>query len=334
MLIIASKKSGACKARKSKRGPRAGLVKKVRPISVATPITPIPPKVEISAPAPVEARGDNLQLYLREIGQIKLLTPVEEKALARRVQKGDKKAREHMIVANLRLVVKIARDYEGVGLPLLDLINEGNIGLMKGVERFDPDRGAKLSTYASWWIKQAIRSALANQSKTIRLPVHVVEAVGDIRKAEVKLHDILQRPPTDEELADHLGLQPSRVRQYRLAAKSPVSLDAPLEAGETQSIAEVVADTNAAAPFDHILQENDSVLVREALSTLSPRETMILTLRYGLDGETPKTLEEVGTRFQVSRERVRQIQDEALKKLRTKIEARDNPGLDGDALAA
>ena len=151
-------------------------------------------------------RGDNLQLYLREIGQVKLLTPAEEIALAKRIKKGDKQAREHMIKANLRLVVKIARDYDGLGLPLLDLINEGNIGLMKGVERFDPAKGAKLSTYAAWWIKQAIKRALANQSKTIRLPVHVVDKVAHIRRAEVNLREAFDREPTDEEVADHLGL--------------------------------------------------------------------------------------------------------------------------------
>src|SRR5437868_15475771 len=145
------------------------------------------------------AHPDALQLYLREIGQVKLLTPKEEIALAKRIQRGDELAREHMIKANLRLVVKIARDYEGLGLPLLDLVNEGNIGLMKGVERFDPKKGAKLSTYAAWWIKQSIKRALANQSKTIRLPVHVVDKMAHIRRAEMKLHDTLDREPPDEE---------------------------------------------------------------------------------------------------------------------------------------
>src|ERR1043165_8585212 len=167
------------------------------------------------------AQGNTLQLYLREIGQVKLLTPAEEIVLAKRIKKGDEAAREHMIKANLRLVVKIARDYEGQGLPLLDLINEGNIGLMKGVERFDPAKGANLSTYASWWIKQAIKRALSNQSKTIRLPDHVVDKLANIRRAEVKLHEILDRDPTDEELADFLGLDVRRVKIYRQGAKTP-----------------------------------------------------------------------------------------------------------------
>ena len=202
-------------------------------------------------------RGDTLQLYLREIGQVKLITPQEEIALAKRIKKGDRKAREKMITANLRLVVKIARDYEGLGLPLLDLINEGNIGLMKGVERFNPRKGAKLSTYASWWIKQCIMRALANQSKTIRLPVHVVDKVAHIRKAEVKLREAFDRDPTDQEVADHLGLNPRRIQQYRDASKAPVSLDAPMGADEPKQISEVVADPNAAAPFDRLIREND-----------------------------------------------------------------------------
>src|SRR5215471_9305979 len=178
------------------------------PVQLEPARTPEPVRAAEPAAAPAHRQeaGDTLQLYLREIGQVKLLTPEEEIILAKRIKRGDEKAREQMIKANLRLVVKIARDYEGQGLPLLDLINEGNIGLMKGVERFDPSKGAKLSTYASWWIKQAIKRALSNQSKTIRLPDHVVDKLANIRRAEVKLHEILDRDPTDEELADFLRL--------------------------------------------------------------------------------------------------------------------------------
>ena len=186
---------------------------------------------------PVESQsGDTLQLYLREIGQVKLLTPKEELLLARRIRRGDKQAREHMIKANLRLVVKIAREYEGLGLPLLDLINEGNIGLMKGVERFDLNKGAKLSTYASLWIKQAIRRALSNQSKTIRLPVHVFDKMTHIRRAEVKLRETLDREPTDEEVADDLGLNARRIRQYRAASRAPVSLDSPISSEDPTTV--------------------------------------------------------------------------------------------------
>ena len=290
-----------------------------------------------SAPdsVPVEsARGDTLQLYLNEIGRVKLLNREEEIQLAKRIKKGDKRAREKMITANLRLVVKIARDYEGLGLPLLDLINEGNIGLMKGVERFDPTKGAKLSTYAAWWIKQAIMAALANQAKTIRLPAHVIERVTKMRRAEVTLRETFDREPTDQELADHLGLDARRIRQYRQAAKAPVSLDAPLGDDEPNRISDVVADPNAAAPFDRIVQENDAGLVRDAMAGLSERETAILGLRFGLDGAKPKTLEEIGAQFKLSRERIRQIQDEALVKMRAQIEERDSPTLEAAALAA
>jgi RNA polymerase primary sigma factor len=275
-----------------------------------------------------------LQLYLREIGQVKLLTREEEIKLARRVQRHDKRAREQMITANLRLVVKIARDYENLGLPLLDLINEGNIGLMKGVERFNPNKGAKLSTYAAWWIKQSIMSALANQSKTIRLPAHVVERVGKMRRAEMKLQEILRREPTDQELGQEVGLDARRIRRYRDASRAPVSLDAPLGDDDSEKISEAVADPNAQAPFERLLKENDAGLVREALGILNEREMSIVAMRFGLDDESPKTLEEVGEHFQVSRERIRQIQDEALRKMRRRIEKQDTPLIEPAALAA
>src|SRR6185436_18971400 len=181
-------------------------------------------RVEQSETTSPGSERTSLQVYLQEIGQTKLLSPNEEIVLAKRIQKGNKKAREQMINANLRLVVKIARDYEGLGLPLLDLINEGNIGLMKGVERFDPKKGAKLSTYASWWIKQSIKRALANQSKTIRLPVHVVDKLFHLRRATTKLEEVLGREPSDEELAAELDFTVARVKQLRRASRAPVSL--------------------------------------------------------------------------------------------------------------
>jgi RNA polymerase primary sigma factor len=261
---------------------------------------------------------------------VKLLTPAEEIILAKRIRKGDDLAREHMIKANLRLVVKIARDYEGLGLPLLDLINEGNIGLMKGVERFNPAKGAKLSTYASWWIKQSIKRALANQSKTIRLPVHVVDTVAQIRRVEARLHETLDREPTDEEIASELDLDPRRLRQYRLAAKAPISLETPLgNDDDSERVSEVVADANAAAPFERVLKENDSAMLKEVFSTLSSRERTILTLRFGLEDDTPRTLEEIGGEFGVTRERIRQIQNEALKKLRAKVRKKEQSTVDG-----
>ncbi|HEX5221988.1 MAG TPA: sigma-70 family RNA polymerase sigma factor [Verrucomicrobiae bacterium] len=279
-----------------------------------------------AAAAPEDAyRPDALHLYLREIGRVKLLTPQEEIALARRIKRGDKAAREHMIKANLRLVVKIAREYEGLGVPLLDLINEGNLGLMKGVEKFDPNKGAKLSTYAAWWIKQNIRLALANQSKTIRLPVHVVDRLAHLRKAEVKLRETLGHEPSEEELAEELNLDARRVKRYRQASLAPVSLDAPIGDDDSNKVAEVVADPNASQPFDRLARETDTELVREVLGTLTPREGAILSLRFGLEDGTQRSLEEVGEHFDLTRERIRQIQELALKKLRARMEARDRP---------
>ncbi|HZI32337.1 MAG TPA: sigma-70 family RNA polymerase sigma factor, partial [Candidatus Binatia bacterium] len=275
---------------------------------------------------PESLEGNTLQLYLREIGRVKLLTPDEEIKLARKVRRGDKQAREDMIKANLRLVVKIAKDYAGLGLPLLDLINEGNIGLMKGVERFDPGVGAKVSTYASWWIKQAIKRALANQSKTIRLPVHVVDKLAHIRKSEVKLRESLDREPTDDEVAHDLGLNPRRIRQYRESSRAPVSLDAPIgQDSDSTLISETVADANAAAPYDSLVWNNDNELMQEVLATLDARESRILAMRFGLDDGRPKSLEEVGQEIGVTRERIRQIQEQALQKMRVKIEKRDHP---------
>jgi RNA polymerase primary sigma factor len=287
------------------------------------------PEVKV---APVEAGisfgKDSLQLYLNEIGRVKLLTPEEEYALAKRVQGGDKMAREKMITANLRLVVKLARNYEGLGLPLLDLINEGNIGLMKGVERYDPNKGSKLSYYAMWWIKQSMMRALSYQSKTIRLPVHVVEKMAYIRRAEVKLREDFGREPSDKEIAEHLGVPARRIQQYRTASKAPISLDAPIGHDEPDPISDSIADANAAAPFDRLIKENNRGLVREALATLNPRESRILAMRFGLDNGSPKTLEEIALRFDVTRERIRQIQEGALKKMRAKIEASEKPQME------
>jgi RNA polymerase primary sigma factor len=265
--------------------------------------------------------GDTaIKLYLREIGQVRLLTPQEEVELAAKIKRGDKKAREQMIKANLRLVVKIARDYEGLGLPLLDLISEGNIGLMKAVERFDPAKGGKLSTYGAWWIKQSIKRALANQSKTIRLPVHLVDRISRMRRVAMKLHEELGREPTDEELGEELGMTASRVGQLRTAAIRPASLDAPIGDDESNSFAEVVQDENAETPYEQLEGKTVTAMLQEMVTKLDPREATILRYRFGLDGGTEKTLEEVGQKFGVTRERVRQIQNIALAKLRRMVE--------------
>jgi len=298
-----------------------------RAAAVSGSASPAPAAQAAASPADAY-RPDALHLYLREIGQVKLLTPKEELTLARRIRRGDKTAREHMIKANLRLVVKIARDYEGLGVPLLDLINEGNLGLMKGVEKFDPGKGAKLSTYAAWWIKQNIRLALANQSKTIRLPVHVVDRLAHLRRAEVKLRETLGHEPSEDELAHELNLDARRVRKYRQASLAPVSLDAPVGDEQSDRVAEIVADPNAALPFERLARHTDTELMREVLTTLTPRESAILSLRFGLADGTQRSLEEVGQHFDLTRERIRQIQELALNKLRARMEQRDQRASD------
>ena len=305
-----------------------GLPRRRRAAAQAQTELPVVADIVQQSPAqdtpPVESlAGDSYALYLREIGQVNLLTQDEEIALAKRIKRGDQAAREHMIKANLRLVVKIAREYEGMGLPLLDLINEGNIGLMKAVERFKTERGAKFSTYASLWIKQSMRRALTNLSKTIRLPVHVVDKLARIRKSEVKLHDALDREPTDEEVAEDMELDVRRVRRYRDAARAPVSLDAPIDEDGTASVADLVADAHANAPFSELLKHTDNEMLRAALETLDPRAREVLALRFGLGDDEPRTLEELGGHFGVTRERVRQIQEEALEKLRELIEEQE-----------
>lgn len=324
--------SGPSRRRPGKPAPG----KKPLPPAKAAPEFPEPRNIRpatepavVAAPEPVveEERtrssydGDTaIKLYLREIGKVPLLTPQEEIELAARIKKGDKKAREHMIKANLRLVVKIARDYEGIGLPLLDLISEGNIGLMKAVERFDPAKGGKLSTYGSWWIKQSIKRALANQSKTIRLPVHLVDKISKMRRTAMRLQEELGREPTDEELGGELGISASRVSQMRLAAIRPASLDAPIGDEDSNNFAEVVQDEAADTPYEQLEEKTVTRMLQEMVKTLDPREATILRARFGLDGGPEKTLEEVGEKFGVTRERVRQIQNIALKKLRKMIE--------------
>ena len=295
----------------------------------ATPQNPsatqmAPPRDPVStedAVAPVRKSspydsGSSLQLYLSEIGKVKLLTPEQEVELAARIQDGDSQAREDMIKANLRLVVKIARDYENVGMPLMDLISEGNIGLMKAVGRFDPTKGAKLSTYASWWIKQAIKRPLANQSKTIRLPVHMVDKISKLHRTARQLHQIFGREPSDEELAEEMGITCSRVAEMRVAGNRPVSLDAPVGDDDASTFAEVVEDQNADNPLQNLESTAVARILRELVETLSPREAEILSARYGLAGSTPKTLDEVGATFGITRERVRQLQNRSLTKLR------------------
>lgn len=265
-----------------------------------------------------------VEQYLREISEVPLLTVEEEIMLAERIQKGDRKAREHMIRANLRLCVKIARDYEHHGVPLLDLVNEGNIGLMKAVDYFDPTKGAKFSTYGSWWIKQAVKRAVANQSRTIRIPIHLRDRIAHYWRTHSVLHNELGREPSDEEIADEMGLPLNRIQKMRRAMLSTVSLDAQLGDDDSSTVAEVVADERSSTAFQDLDQRTRTDLVRELLDGLNPRELTILRQRFGLEGGAEKTLEEVGEMFNLTRERIRQVQNIALTKLRKWIEQRES----------
>lgn len=261
----------------------------------------------------------SIKIYLQEIGKTPLLTPDEEIKLAAQIKEGNEKAREHMIKANLRLVVKIAYDYSNFGLPVLDLISEGNIGLIKAVERFDPTKGGKLGTYASWWIKQSIKRALANQSKTIRLPVHMVDKIAKMRREINRMQEELGREPTNEEIAHNLGISVSKVAHLKSVSVRPTSLDAPVGDGEETELGELVGDEKAINPLDTLSNKSQINDVQRILNQLDPREAEIIRMRFGLDGMAAKTLEEVGNHFNITRERVRQLQFTALKKLKKRM---------------
>jgi RNA polymerase primary sigma factor len=267
----------------------------------------------------------SLRVYLREISKTDLLTREEEVALAARIKKGDKKARAHMIKANLRLVVKIAQDYSGYGLPLADLISEGNIGLMKAVERFDPEKGGKLSTYAAWWIKQSIKRALANQSKTIRLPVHMVDKIAKMRRITMILTEAMGREPTQDELADEIGIPRRKLALLKRASQRPTSLDAPVNEGEKTNYSEIIGDEKAVNPLDALSEKNLHHQLDDLLGVLDDREHRIIHARFGLNDKRPMTLEEVGREFGVTRERIRQLQNVALDKMRKALRKKEKP---------
>jgi RNA polymerase primary sigma factor len=266
-----------------------------------------------------------LNRYLREIGRIPLLTPQQEIDLAGKIKKGDAAARERMINSNLRLVVTIAHDYANLGLPLLDLISEGNIGLTKAVERFDPAKGAKLSTYAAWWIKQSIKRALANQSKTIRIPVHLGDKLARVRRVSLQMSDELGREPTDDELAEEIGITSEKVARLRSVGIRPASLDAPIGDNDSTEFAETVGDEEAQTPFELLRDKNLLHEMDGLLDVLDAREKKIISQRFGLDGGTPKTLEDVSKDFGVTRERIRQLQNIALTKLRRALSKKEDP---------
>lgn len=257
----------------------------------------------------------SISVYMREIAKTKLLTPEEEIELAARIAKGDERARARMIESNLRLVVKIAKDYSNYGVPLVDLISEGNIGLIRAVEKFDPNKGGKLSTYAAWWIKQSIKRALANQGKTVRLPIHLVDKLARVRRISALMAEDLGREPTDSELSEELGIPREKLALLLQASKQNRSMDETTHDDSIVSFGEVIADDRAIDPLEALSQKNGLDELDLVLDTLNERETEIIGARFGLNGKRILTLEEIGRDFGVSRERIRQIQNIALNKM-------------------
>ena len=259
---------------------------------------------------------DPLKLYVRAIGDGPLLTPAEERELARRKDEGDKEAKKKLIESNLRLVMSITRNYTKAGVPLLDLIQEGNLGLIRAVEKFDYKMGYKLSTYATWWIRQAVTRALADQGRTIRLPVHVADQVRRLMRARRQLAQKLNREPNQDELAHESGFTPQRVQELLDLVEDPVSLETPVGDGESM-YADLIEDVNSDRPDDTTAIKLRRTELKEAMLRLNPRMRRVLALRFGLDGEHPQTLEEVGAGLGITRERVRQLESRALRELRT-----------------
>ena len=262
---------------------------------------------------------DSVRLYLREIGKIPLLTPEEEADLAQRIVKGDKKAKDKMVESNMRLVVSIAKRYGGRGLDFLDLIQEGNTGLLRAVEKFDPDKGFKFSTYATWWVRQAITRAIADQARTIRIPVHMVETINKVLRTTRKLTSELNREPTNEEIAKELDMEPEKIDYVMRIKQDIASLDASVgrEGDDEDSVlGDFVEDEERASPEDSAANQILKEQLSEIIATLTDREQKIIRLRFGIGGGRPHTLEEVGNEFDVTRERIRQIEAKALSKLR------------------
>lgn len=279
------------------------------------PITELEKELEGLATLEEGYLSDPVRMYLREIGRISLLTYEDEVSLAKRVEKGDKRARERLISANLRLVVSIAKKYVNRGLTLLDLIEEGNIGLMRAVEKYDWNRGFKFSTYATWWIRQAITRAIADQARTIRIPVHMVETINKFNRISRRLMQELGREPTPEEVAQEMEIGVDKVREIIKVSQEPASLEAPVGEEEDSRLGDFIQDASA-SPTDQATQALLKDHIREVLATLSPREAKVLEYRFGLEDGKQRTLEEVGKEFGVTRERIRQIEAKAIRKLR------------------
>ena len=259
---------------------------------------------------------DPVRMYLKEIGRIKLLTPEEEQEIAKKMAEGDEDARKRMSEANLRLVVSIAKRYVGRGMQLLDLIQEGNLGLMKAVEKFDYTKGYKFSTYATWWIRQSITRAIADQARTIRIPVHMVETINRVLRTSHSMVQKLGREPTTKEIADELHIEESKVEEVLKIAQEPVSLETPIGEEEDSHLGDFIQDDEASQPSEEASYTLLREQLEEVLSTLTPREEQVLRMRFGLTDGKPLTLEEVGKEFDVTRERIRQIESKALRKLR------------------
>ena len=272
-------------------------------------------EIDLSVPEGISI-DDPVRMYLKEIGRVPLLTAEEEVALAKRMEQGDEEAQKRLAEANLRLVVSIAKRYVGRGMLFLDLIQEGNLGLIKAVEKFDYNKGYKFSTYATWWIRQAITRAIADQARTIRIPVHMVETINKLIRVSRQLLQQLGRDPTPEEIAREMDISVERVREIMKIAQEPVSLETPIGEEEDSHLGDFIEDQDAPAPADAasfmLLKEQ----LEEVLDTLTPREEKVLRLRFGLDDGRARTLEEVGQNFGVTRERIRQIEAKALRKLR------------------
>ncbi|MBQ7116076.1 MAG: RNA polymerase sigma factor RpoD [Clostridia bacterium] len=274
------------------------------------------PDEETPADAKAMAIDDPVKVYLKEIGRVPLLTSEEEIELAIRISENDQEAKKRLSEANLRLVVSIAKRYVGRGMQFLDLIQEGNLGLIKAVDKFDYTKGFKFSTYATWWIRQAITRAIADQARTIRIPVHMVETINKVKKTNSQLLHENGRDPTAEEIAEKLDMPVEKVREILRVAQEPVSLETPIGEEEDSHLGDFIPDDDAQAPVDAASMALMREQLAEVLKTLTPREARVLSLRYGLEDGNPKTLEEVGKEFNVTRERIRQIEAKALRKLR------------------
>jgi RNA polymerase primary sigma factor len=268
-----------------------------------------------------EVTTDSLQLFLKDIGKVDLLTAAQEVELAKRIERGEHRAKQEMVEANLRLVVSIAKKYRNQGLPFLDLIQEGTIGLVRAAEKFDHRKGFKFSTYATWWIRQAVARALADKARTIRMPVHIVEKLNKIVRSERKLRAELGREPTSGEIAIDVELTTDEVDQIRRSSQAPVSLEKPVGDEEESEFGHFLTDENEPLPEEVAEVEMRKATLQRVLGTLSARERRVLELRYGLNGEHPRTLDEVGKTFNVTRERIRQIENQSLKKLRALADA-------------